>query len=119
VSPFKHHRRSHEENHLQGELRTIKPPTFDGENKMGEDAEDWFLGIRKYFQLKPNTNGCNMYHMCMVLTISFVTCILAIRFSFMCVNDFCIVVFMIISRALLFQPPLGFYSCPAFSFELS
>jgi hypothetical protein len=37
---------------LQGELRKIKPPTFYGENKMGEDVEDWLLGIRKYFQLR-------------------------------------------------------------------
>jgi hypothetical protein len=29
----------------------IKPPTFDGENKKYEDAETWFLGMRKYFQL--------------------------------------------------------------------
>jgi hypothetical protein len=36
---------------LQGELRKIKPPSFDGENKKGEDAEAWLLGMRKYFQL--------------------------------------------------------------------
>jgi hypothetical protein len=36
---------------LQGALRNIKPPIFDGENKMGEDVEAWLLGIRKYFQL--------------------------------------------------------------------
>jgi hypothetical protein len=36
---------------LQEELRKIKLPTFDGENKMGEDAKAWLLGIRKYFQL--------------------------------------------------------------------
>jgi hypothetical protein len=34
---------------MQGELRKIKPPTFDGENKRGEDFEAWLLGIRKYF----------------------------------------------------------------------
>jgi hypothetical protein len=49
VSPFRHQRRRYEKNHLQGELRKIKPPTFDGENKMGEDVEAWLLGIRKYF----------------------------------------------------------------------
>jgi hypothetical protein len=27
------------------------PPTFDGENKRGDDVEAWFLGIMKYFQL--------------------------------------------------------------------
>jgi hypothetical protein len=36
---------------LQGELRKIKPPSFDGENRMGEDVESWLLGMRKYFQL--------------------------------------------------------------------
>jgi hypothetical protein len=46
VFPFRHQRRRYEQNHLQGELRKIKPPTFDGENKMGEDAEAWLLGIR-------------------------------------------------------------------------
>jgi hypothetical protein len=51
VSPFRHQRKRYEQNHLQGELRKIKPPTFDGENKMGEDAKAWLLGIRKYFLL--------------------------------------------------------------------
>jgi hypothetical protein len=36
---------------LQGELRKLKPPNFDGENKKGEEVEAWLLGIRKYFQL--------------------------------------------------------------------
>jgi hypothetical protein len=51
VSLVRHQRRRHEQDNLQGELRKIKPPTFDGENKMGEDVEAWLLGIRKYFQL--------------------------------------------------------------------
>jgi hypothetical protein len=38
-------------NHLQGELRKLKPPNFDGENKKGEEVEAWLLEIRKYFQL--------------------------------------------------------------------
>jgi hypothetical protein len=41
----------HSSNSLQGKLRKIKPPSFDGENKKGEDAEAWLLGMRKYFQL--------------------------------------------------------------------
>jgi hypothetical protein len=49
VSPYIHQRRRYVQNQLQGELRKIKPPTFDGENKMGEDVEAWLLGIRKYF----------------------------------------------------------------------
>ena len=38
----------HENDDRQGELRKIKPPTFDGENKNGEYVEDWLLGMRKY-----------------------------------------------------------------------
>ena len=29
-----------------------KPPTFDGEIKMGQEAEAWLLGIKKYFQVQ-------------------------------------------------------------------
>jgi hypothetical protein len=29
----------------------LKPPSFDGESKSGDDVEAWLLGIRKYFQL--------------------------------------------------------------------
>jgi hypothetical protein len=36
---------------LRGEMKKIKPPTFDGENKKNEDEETWLLGMRKYFQL--------------------------------------------------------------------
>jgi hypothetical protein len=36
---------------LQGELRRLKPPTFDGEHRKGEEVEAWLLGMRKYFQL--------------------------------------------------------------------
>ena len=34
---------------LVGELRRIKPPTFDGEINQGEDVEGWFLGLRNFF----------------------------------------------------------------------
>jgi hypothetical protein len=37
---------------LKGEMKKIKPPMFDGEHKKDEDVKTWFLGIRKYFQLK-------------------------------------------------------------------
>jgi hypothetical protein len=33
---------------LQGELRKIKPPSFDGENKKFEYVEAWLLEMRKY-----------------------------------------------------------------------
>ena len=36
---------------LKGEMKKIKPPTFDGEHKKDEDVETWMLGMRKYFQL--------------------------------------------------------------------
>ena len=45
----KHQKSGREE--LKGEMNKIKPPTFDGEHKKEEDAETWFLGMKKYFQL--------------------------------------------------------------------
>jgi hypothetical protein len=36
---------------LQGELKKLKPPSFDGENRKGEDHEAWFWDMRKYFKL--------------------------------------------------------------------
>jgi hypothetical protein len=36
---------------LQGELRKLKPPSFDGEREREDDVEAWFLGLRRYFQL--------------------------------------------------------------------
>jgi hypothetical protein len=49
-SPTEKHRRSRMDE-LKGEMNKIKPPTFDGEHKEEEDAENWLLGMRKYFQL--------------------------------------------------------------------
>jgi hypothetical protein len=37
--------------HLEGEFKKIKPATFDGESRIGEEAEAWLLGIKKYFQI--------------------------------------------------------------------
>jgi hypothetical protein len=36
---------------LQGELKKIKPPNFNGEHMKGEEAEAWLLEMKKYFQL--------------------------------------------------------------------
>jgi hypothetical protein len=36
---------------IRGEMNKIKPRTFDGEQKKGEDVETWLLGMIKYFQL--------------------------------------------------------------------
>jgi hypothetical protein len=51
VSPIRHQRRRHELDSLQGELRKIKPPSFDGEREREDDVEAWLLGLRRYFQL--------------------------------------------------------------------
>lgn len=45
------HQRRHEQDIVQGELRKIKPYTFEGENKRREDVEAWLLGMTKYLQL--------------------------------------------------------------------
>ena len=37
--------------HLEGEFRKIKPSTFDGEPRIGEEAEAWLLDIKKYFNI--------------------------------------------------------------------
>ena len=51
VSPVRHQRRRHELDSLQGELRKIRPPSFDGEREREDDVEAWLLGLRRYFQL--------------------------------------------------------------------
>jgi hypothetical protein len=33
------------------EFRKAKPLSFDGEIKKGEEAEAWFLGLKKYFRV--------------------------------------------------------------------
>ena len=37
--------------HLEGEFKKIKPTNFDGESRIGEEAEAWLLDIKKYSQL--------------------------------------------------------------------
>jgi hypothetical protein len=39
VSPARHQRRRHELNSLQGELRKLKTPSFDGEREREDDVE--------------------------------------------------------------------------------
>jgi hypothetical protein len=43
VSHVRHQRRRHELDSLQGELRKLKPPSFDGEREREDDVEAWFL----------------------------------------------------------------------------
>jgi hypothetical protein len=49
VSPIRHKRRKQEVDSLQGELRKLKPPSFEGEREREDDVEAWFLGLRRYF----------------------------------------------------------------------
>jgi hypothetical protein len=51
VCHVRHQIRRHEWDGLQGELRNLKPPYFDGKRELEDDAESWLLGIGKYFQL--------------------------------------------------------------------
>ena len=43
--------RRHHRDRSRDEFRKAKPPTFDGEIKIGQEAEAWLLGIKKYFQV--------------------------------------------------------------------
>ena len=51
MSPIRHHKKIHVEEVLQGELCKIMLPTFDGENKKGEDVKDRLLGMGIYLRL--------------------------------------------------------------------
>jgi hypothetical protein len=35
---------------FQGDLRKLKPPSFDAEREREYDVEAWFLGLMRYFQ---------------------------------------------------------------------
>jgi hypothetical protein len=37
--------------HLEGEFKKIKPATFDGESRTGEETKAWLLDIKNYFQI--------------------------------------------------------------------
>jgi hypothetical protein len=51
VSHVRNQRRRHKLDSLQGDLRKLKPPYFDGQREREDDVEAWLLGIRNYFQL--------------------------------------------------------------------
>jgi hypothetical protein len=51
VSLVRHQRRKQEVDSLQGELRKLKPPSFEGEREREDDVEAWLLGLKRYFQL--------------------------------------------------------------------
>ena len=42
----------HHMDRSRDEFKKAKPPTFDGEIKIGQEAEAWILGIKKYFQVQ-------------------------------------------------------------------
>jgi hypothetical protein len=47
----KTNRKRKQVDHQEGEFKKIKPTTFDGESRMGEEVEAWLLDIKKYFQI--------------------------------------------------------------------
>jgi hypothetical protein len=49
VSPVRNQRMRPKSDILQGELKKLKPPSFDGEHMNGKDVETLFFGMRKYF----------------------------------------------------------------------
>jgi hypothetical protein len=51
MSTIRHQRRKQEIYSLKGDLRKLKPPSFDGERERENDVEAWFLGLRRYLQL--------------------------------------------------------------------
>jgi hypothetical protein len=51
LSHVRKHKRSFGVDEIQGDMRKIKPPSFNGEKKKDEDVKAWILGMGKYFQL--------------------------------------------------------------------
>jgi hypothetical protein len=51
VSPVRHQRRIHELDSLQGELRKLKPPSFDGEREREDDVEAWLPWNQEVFSI--------------------------------------------------------------------
>ena len=51
MSLVRHQRRKQEIDSLKGEMRKLKPPSFDGEREREYDVEAWLLGPHRYFQL--------------------------------------------------------------------
>jgi hypothetical protein len=49
VSLVEHQIRKQEVDSLQGEMRKLKPPSFDSEREREDDSEEWFLRLKRYF----------------------------------------------------------------------
>ena len=58
-SSHKRKRRRHHRDLSRDEFRKAKPPTFDSEIKMGQEAEAWLLGIKKCFQVQDYSRNMN------------------------------------------------------------
>jgi hypothetical protein len=46
--------------HFEGEFKKIKVSTFDGELRMGEEAEVWLLDKKKYFHIYNYSSNMNV-----------------------------------------------------------
>ena len=51
-SSHKRKRRRHQRDSSRDEFKKAKPPTFDGEIKIGQEAEAWLLGYRSTFKCR-------------------------------------------------------------------
>ena len=49
MSLVKHQRRKQEVDSLKGDMRKLKPPSFDSEREREDDVKAWLLGLRRYF----------------------------------------------------------------------
>jgi hypothetical protein len=44
-----HRKKKETGDHIEGDFKKIKPSTFDGESRIGEEVEAWLLDIKKVF----------------------------------------------------------------------
>ena len=49
------------DDNLQGEFQKINAPTYQGEKNTGDKAEEWLLGMRKYFQVHNYSSEMKSY----------------------------------------------------------
>ena len=51
-SSHKNKKKRHYQNRSRDEFKKARPPTFNGEINIDQEAEVWILGMRKYFQVQ-------------------------------------------------------------------
>lgn len=56
-SPERSKRRRVVKRILQGEFRKSRPPNFDGEDKIGKEAEAWLLAMETHFKIHGYTKN--------------------------------------------------------------